>query len=569
MGTLNGIFILAKNSIKNWAIAVLTISFVLVWGTSLTWAQTASAEAEVVNVSATTESATVDDAKASAFPYNKAFVVSAYYSPLPGQAHYATGSYEGDIRLNGGGVRGASGAPVNIHMIAAPPSFAFGTKITCPGIGTGVVQDRGGAIKGSRLDKWMGYGDVGLKRALQYGKRSANCIVHGIDDSIPVVSYIDGYSEAEKFIQGVITTPTVFVDDLFSDSQGGEVKLLQEHLKELGYYHDAINAEYGEATRKAVFKFQKDFGIVDDESELGAGNFGPQTRMKLEAILQKKDKDLLPAKKLQKGDKGADVTKLQNSLLKLGYDVEVTGVYDDKTADAVLSFQLDLELIESGDDLAAGYFGEKTLLALGKSITTQSFLDEEVAKLVPVNTEALLAKDLKLGDSGPDVYRLQEELKKLNYLWVEPNGYFGQTTENAVYKFQQATYLAADRNSPGAGVFGPITKEKLNGYIAGRVESRNLVAKKSGGETSTLLAFHGDLAIGDTNKDVQELQKALQKLGYFEHEYITDYFGEVTKNAVLAFQKDYKLVASATETGAGVFGPATRAELSKVLYSQL
>jgi len=29
------------------------------------------------------------------------FVATAYYSPLPGQSRYTTGTYAGDIRLNG------------------------------------------------------------------------------------------------------------------------------------------------------------------------------------------------------------------------------------------------------------------------------------------------------------------------------------------------------------------------------------------------------------------------------------------------------------------------------------
>ena len=41
--------------------------------------------------------------------YTKTFTISAYYSPLPDQSRYVTGSYEGDIRLNGSGVRSADG----------------------------------------------------------------------------------------------------------------------------------------------------------------------------------------------------------------------------------------------------------------------------------------------------------------------------------------------------------------------------------------------------------------------------------------------------------------------------
>ena len=61
------------------------------------------------------------------YPYVKTFKISAYYSPLPCQEKYTTGSYEGDIRLNGSGVNSADGTPVYPGMIAAPKTYSFGT----------------------------------------------------------------------------------------------------------------------------------------------------------------------------------------------------------------------------------------------------------------------------------------------------------------------------------------------------------------------------------------------------------------------------------------------------------
>ena len=46
----------------------------------------------------------------------------------------------------------ASGVPAVGKMIAAPKTYAFGTKMDIPGYGTALVQDRGGAIKGNKLD---------------------------------------------------------------------------------------------------------------------------------------------------------------------------------------------------------------------------------------------------------------------------------------------------------------------------------------------------------------------------------------------------------------------------------
>ena len=46
----------------------------------------------------------------------------------------------------------ASGVPAVGRIIAAPPDIPFGTEIFIEGYGYAKVQDRGGAIKGKRLD---------------------------------------------------------------------------------------------------------------------------------------------------------------------------------------------------------------------------------------------------------------------------------------------------------------------------------------------------------------------------------------------------------------------------------
>lgn len=103
------------------------------------------------------------------------FLVTAYYSPLPDQSFYTMGSYEADMILNGRGVRGADGTPVYTGMLAAPKSYPFGTQVYIPGLGMGEVHDRGGAIVTKagydRIDVWMGHGEEGLSRALNWGSR--------------------------------------------------------------------------------------------------------------------------------------------------------------------------------------------------------------------------------------------------------------------------------------------------------------------------------------------------------------------------------------------------------------
>jgi len=50
----------------------------------------------------------------------------------------------------------ASGKKVKENeTIACPKSFAFGTKVNIEGYGTYICQDRGGAIKGNKIDIYM------------------------------------------------------------------------------------------------------------------------------------------------------------------------------------------------------------------------------------------------------------------------------------------------------------------------------------------------------------------------------------------------------------------------------
>ncbi|MCR4425035.1 MAG: 3D domain-containing protein [Firmicutes bacterium] len=63
--------------------------------------------------------------------------------------------------------------PVHVGCIAADPSIPFGTWIYVPGYGWGVVKDRGGDIKGNRLDVYI----PNLKEALEWGRQTLPCVL--------------------------------------------------------------------------------------------------------------------------------------------------------------------------------------------------------------------------------------------------------------------------------------------------------------------------------------------------------------------------------------------------------
>ncbi|MFH1291933.1 MAG: peptidoglycan-binding protein [bacterium] len=71
--------------------------------------------------------------------------------------------------------------------------------------------------------------------------------------------------------------------------------------------------------------------------------------------------------------------------------------------------------------------------------------------------------------------------------------------------------------------------------------------------------FTKELNVGDDGEEVKQLQLKLKELGYYTHSEITGYYGDLTKQAVVEFQKANKL-----EPYPGFVGPGTRAILNNM-----
>ncbi len=364
------------------------------------------------------------------YPYEKTYTITAYYSPIEGQKRYLKGSLAADKKLNGNGVHGADGTDVYPGMIAAPKSVPFGTKMNIPGLGLVAVHDRGGAIvhagdrggQYDRLDVWMGYGDEGLNRALRWGKRQVKVTVYGIDESI----------------QEKIDLSTISGADLPGKAVQGQSQLT----------------------------FRTDYGYGDKNEEI------PQIKQKL--------KDLSY------------------------YKGQIDNQYDTGLYQAVLDFQLKYGIVDDENDFGAGYFGPQTRKTLEKAMNGLQPSQEDVLTVIAVakaannddayseavqlagNGLSFLAVDLRPGDSGQSVVELQTELRKLNLFGLEPTGNYGEVTAHAVFKFQQGRGLVGDLSSPGAGVFGPVTREELRALVSTRIETRKTIA--SNGSRKALLA---------------------------------------------------------------------------------
>lgn len=505
------------------------------------------------------------------------FDITAYYSPQPDQARYVTGSYESDIALNGSGVHGADGTPVYPGMVAAPKTYAFGTKMYIKGIGTVAVHDRGGAIvkAGSgmqydRLDIWMGYGDTGLARALGWGRRVIEVTIYGVDPSIKEEVSFAGVVSAEVPVRKNVKPP-MFPQDVWYLSHGAEVVKLQKTLESLGYFTGTVDGFYGEETKASVYAFQKDNNLFTDTNELGAGHTGPATRLNLEKAFTERKKSRLPVSQMGRGNQGDDVTKLQEILKNLGYAVKITGVFDDQTESALYQFQLDQHIVKSKKESGAGYFGPKTIAALEKQYLTSIVHNTAITV---IDVPSYLVQDLSLNESGDAVRQLQSELQKLNFLKIEPTGLYGPVTAHAVFKFQQSQGLVASAQDVGAQVFGPDTRARLNEIIAARFHTKQLIAARNpklsdisvtgtvialSSSTVATLPIEEGLEKGGDRTQTLALQTFLSKEGYLSKNDVTGTFGDRTEKALITFQKSHRIIASEQDSGAGRVGPRTLA----------
>lgn len=327
------------------------------------------------------------------------FTVTGYYSPLPNQTYYVTGSYETEKRLNGHGIAGADGTPVFPGMIAAPSSYAFGTVICLPDFGCGRVHDRGGAIveaggrniaRHDRLDLWMGYGEEGLARALDLGLWHTEGTIYepGTAGNVDIAVNFKSVKPIGRMLD--VPAPTVFAKNLYLTSNGEAVEALQESLQKLGFYYEAIDGDYDEDLKMAVLAFQLENFVVDDATEAGAGSFGPKTRTALSEALTKYETQKALSERwndfhfeapLSKGKRDESVVKLQEILVQRELlDHQPTGYFGKLTKEALIKFQIEEGLISSETASGAGTVGPKTREKLNALLSEeQAFVAEDQA----------------------------------------------------------------------------------------------------------------------------------------------------------------------------------------------
>ncbi len=304
-------------------------------------------------------------------------------------------------------------------------------------------------------------------------------------------------------------------------SKGPEVKELQQKLADIHYLADKyVTGFFGPATREAVINYQKDKSI--DQTGVAA-------EKTFESLFMTSDID--PTLVLKLEDEGNDVKMIQKALVNLGYlaSDKVTGYYGEATESAVKKFQK-----ENGISVT-GVTAKMTIEKIN-DLSNVVKLDE--------------TRNYKSGDEDEGVKALQKRLCQLGYLEEKyVTGYYGAITVSAVKQFQKSNQISQ------TGTVSTLTIAALNSQTA-KINTDS--GEASDTKIKESIAKPGSLRYGDTGTQVKNLQSNLKKLGYFSGT-PTGEFGDVTKQAVVKFQKAYSLTAD------GIAGSKTLQKISAAL----
>lgn len=500
-------------------------------------------------------------------PGKRTFKVTAYYSPLPNQSFYLKGNFEAEVRLNGEGKHGASGRAVFPGMIAAPKSYAFGTKIRLAGLGVGTVTDRGGAIvkagergqEHDRIDVWMGYGEPGLRRALKWGVRTIEGEVLE-DSTVPDSIYFDSMDpdialmtpeervketiakeETKKMIAQVEAVSEQ--DELMNSfpglmgrgAEGIPVKILQSALKQLGYYKLTLSGSYDDATIDALLRFQIDQKLITGLDDTAAGYFGAKTRMALVAQLQhvKISMDVLENEALLEEMRGAEIRDEEKLKKDLVFAAMPTSQMDVLEAAPV-------RLAAKKETVNTGTQGSPS--ATLAAATTEHVAPAAVTAL-PASTTVSAASSFNL--AAADISLLKKQLRSLGFYEGETGGAWNSQLTDALVRLQRQ-----ERLSTTTGSFDAATKRSLADLWNRHVQT---------------WGFATTLGLDSSGEEVMKLQSFLTKQKHYTG-LIDGVYSEATAKAVLDFQLLHGLVVDTSVYGAGLVGPKTIAKLNAILF---
>lgn len=406
-------------------------------------AVTISTTSTMVTSQPSKSSSTVISYSSEKAPYpwciQQLFKISGYYSPKPAQDVYTRDTYDAEIRLNGRGVHGASGAPVFNGMVAAPKSYAFGTVIILPGLGVWQVKDRWWAIVASdwydRIDVWVGEWDEGIHRAKSIGLRWVVWWYCPESATSQIGLDWDGIPHYSNFTQVAFWSISQNIG-----RSGPLVTLAQDYLRKLWYLStDVIPGVYNQQMSHLVCRFQID-ALWLSGSEDYCGTLWPTTRSKLKS-------KLVQAWIVSDGN----IYWLDNSSAISSMftkpNVRPAWNYEEQQSSSVL-------LVDQSQ--ATSQVVIKTAV---KKPSSSSNIQDSSPNLKIIVTSFDTAAEI--GDSNNMIVVLQKVLAFEKLYDYKITWYFWSITESALTQFQLKYNLIDSSNHPAAWHLWPATRALL------------------------------------------------------------------------------------------------------------
>ncbi len=182
-----------------------------------------------------------------------------------------------------------------------------------------------------------------------------------------------------------------------AETDAAKVRKCQEKLIGMGYLKDKADGILGLNTAAALREYQRDQGLPE------TGILDEETQESLNREAREEYK---------RGDRGDGVKRYQRRLSKAGYLTEdADGVFGEATEKAVKDFQKD------------------------NDITVTGRIDAKTQK--SLNAVSLGNGELRVGDSGGKVARLQNLLTLHGFTTGSVDGVFGSSTETQLRAFQR------------------------------------------------------------------------------------------------------------------------------------
>ena len=310
---------------------------------------------------------------------------------------------------------------------------------------------------------------------------------------------------------------------------GIAVQALQLRLKDLGYFNGDVSGLFDADTEAAVKRFEQTFGTMQ------TGVATPKLQLKLFASTAPaygtdayNNAVLSQYSILRPGTVGSSVYALQQRLKNLDYPItELTGVFDDQTADCVRLFYASYGLPAS--DTASVAMQQELYSDTAKHYSPDvQLLVTPPPGEVPLEPVIAIPEDggeidestaIALGNSGTRVSQIQQRLIALGYMPEgSDTGVFDQATQEGVNRF-----LSAIGRTPN----GMLTLDMQEFLLSDS-------APALGGSIET--AVYEDLAPGDSGDAVLALQRRLVELGYADGTPNGKY-GPATISAVSFYQQ--------------------------------